>query len=79
MSAVSVMQALLIDGAPALVTNGTGGTSAGNAAAGSKSASADGEDLVIKPATGADKAGAGILTALVLCGVVGGIGFMVTG
>ncbi|TVY31561.1 Mannan endo-1,6-alpha-mannosidase, partial [Lachnellula occidentalis] len=55
MSAVSVIGALLIDTAPALVTNTTGGTSTGNAAAGGKSASADGSDLVITPATGADK------------------------
>lgn len=78
MSALSVIQGLLIESAPALVTNTTGGTSVGNNAAGSKSSvSADG--LTSKPVTGADKAGAGILTAVILCAVVGGIGFMVAG
>ncbi len=71
---------MLIDDAPELVTNTTGGTSTGNANAGSgsgSSSSTDGE--AVKPATGADKAGAGILTALVLSGVLGGIGFMIMG
>ncbi|KAE8442012.1 hypothetical protein EG329_003913 [Mollisiaceae sp. DMI_Dod_QoI] len=80
MCALSIMQAMLIDDAPELVTNTTGGTSTGNANAGSgsgSSSSTDGE--AVKPATGADKAGAGILTALVLSGVLGGIGFMIMG
>lgn len=77
MSALSVVQSLLIDQAPALVTNSTGGTSKGNSAAGGSSTDSSG--VVEKPVTGGDKAGAGILTALVLCGVVGGIGFMVVG
>lgn len=77
MSALSVIQALLIDQAPELVTNSTGGTSVGNAAAGGSTTNSDG--IVEKPVTTGDKAGAGFLTALVLCGVVGGIGFMVVG
>ncbi|KAG9233368.1 glycoside hydrolase family 76 protein [Amylocarpus encephaloides] len=67
MSALSVIQSMLIDDAAELVTNSTGGTSVGNSAAGS---------TVI---TTADKAGAGILTAVVLAGVMGGVGLMVTG
>jgi mannan endo-1,6-alpha-mannosidase len=77
MSALSVVQSLLIDEAPDLVTNSTGGTSKGNSAAGGSSTDSSG--VVEKPVTTGDKAGAGILTALVLCGVVGGIGFMVVG
>ncbi|CZR64307.1 probable mannan endo-1,6-alpha-mannosidase DCW1 precursor [Phialocephala subalpina] len=79
MSALSVIQAMLIDEAPELVTNTTGGTSVGNANAGSGSTTSSTTGTVITPATGADKAGAGILTALVLSGVLGGIGFMVMG
>jgi mannan endo-1,6-alpha-mannosidase len=77
MSALSVIQSNLITQAPELVTNDTGGTSVGNAAAGSGS-SGD-SATVITPATGADRAGAGILTALLLAGVLGGVFFMVTG
>lgn len=69
---------MLIDSAPELVTNTTGGTSVGNSNAGTGS-SATAAGTVITPATTADKAGAGILTALVLSGVLGGIGFMITG
>jgi mannan endo-1,6-alpha-mannosidase len=78
MSALSVVQSNLIDDAAELVTNTTGGTSQGNAAAGTSSSTSDSE-TVITPATGGDKAGAGILTALMLCGLLGGVGFMVSG
>ncbi|KAG4416394.1 hypothetical protein IFR04_010440 [Cadophora malorum] len=76
MSALSVVQSMLIDEAPALVTNSTGGTSQGNVNAGSKSSSSS---EVITPATSGDRAGAGILTALVISGLLGGVGMMVTG
>jgi mannan endo-1,6-alpha-mannosidase len=77
MSALSVVQSMLIDQAPTLVTNTTGGTSAGNSAAGSGS---DGGSIeMVTPATSADRAGAGILTAVMVCGVLGGVGFMVSG
>lgn len=76
MSALSVVQSMLIDSAADLVTNSTGGTSAGNSAAGSVTDSSGGTDLVI---TGKDRAGAGILTAVVVSGVIAGVGFMVTG
>ncbi|EPE35901.1 Six-hairpin glycosidase [Glarea lozoyensis ATCC 20868] len=77
MSALSVIQSLLIDEAPALVTNMTGGTSAGNSAAGS--GSDDSSAGTITPATSADRAGAGVLTAIMVCGVLGGVGFMISG
>lgn len=76
MSALSVVQSLLIPKTVALVTNSTGGTSTGNIHAGQGS---DATGVVtIKPATGADKAGAGILTFLALVGCLGGVGFMVS-
>jgi mannan endo-1,6-alpha-mannosidase len=77
MSALSVIQSNLITQAPELVTNDTGGTSVGNAAAGS--GGSDDSSTAITPATGADRAGAAILTALLLAGVLGGVFFMVTG
>jgi mannan endo-1,6-alpha-mannosidase len=66
MSAMSIFQSLLIDQAPALVTNATGGTSEGNAAAGTDSGT-DSDGSLDLPVTSADKAGAGIVTTLVLC------------
>lgn len=71
------MQAMLIDHSPPLVTNNTGGTSKGNPNAGGAAPKSDGNKD--KPATGGDKAGAAILTALVLAGLLGGVGFMVFG
>jgi mannan endo-1,6-alpha-mannosidase len=76
MSALSVVQSLLINEAPALVTNSSGGTSQGNAAAGSKT---DGGVMTVSVITGKDRAGAGILTAIMVCSVLAGVGFMVTG
>jgi mannan endo-1,6-alpha-mannosidase len=77
MSALSVITANLIDQAPDLVTNTTGGTSKGNPAAGTQVN--EGEAMVISPSTEGDRAGAGILTVLVLCLLLGGIWFMVGG
>lgn len=78
MSALSVIQATLIGKAVNLVTNNTGGTSAGNPAGGSASAtSSDGS--MDTPVTSGDRAGAGFLTAVMVAGVLGGVGFMVMG
>ncbi|KAJ5046367.1 uncharacterized protein L3040_003611 [Drepanopeziza brunnea f. sp. 'multigermtubi'] len=66
MSALSVIQAMLIDEAPQLLTNTTGGTSQGDVNAGTGDDAS--EIVVITPATTADKAGAAILTAAVLAG-----------
>lgn len=78
MSALSVIQAMLIDQAPELYTNTTGGTSVGDSSAGTKSGSSA-SGTVITPATTGDKAGAGFVTALTIAGVLGGVGFMVMG
>ncbi|XMA07222.1 hypothetical protein WAI453_000013 [Rhynchosporium graminicola] len=75
MAAMSVVFTNLLaleDIAPPL-TRATGGTSEGNPDAGSKSVE---NPAAIKPATGADKAGAGILTTLLLVGVTGMFGWM---
>lgn len=76
MCALEVIQSLLVDQAPELVTNSTGGTSTGDYNAGGNT-----DTTVVaenKPITTADRAGAGILTALICLGVTFGIWFMVT-
>lgn len=75
MSALEVIQSTLIGQASAPVTNTTGGTSTGNYDAGSTSKDAAGVMNNWIPTTG-DKAGAGIVTAVILAGVVGGVGWM---
>jgi mannan endo-1,6-alpha-mannosidase len=78
MSALSVIQATLVNFAPTLLTNTTGGTSQGNPSAGT-SLQDSADPLAVLPPTNADRAGAGILTALLLVCTVAGVGFMVTG
>lgn len=81
MSALSVIQNQMIFDvvAPPLLTNTTGGTSQGNPAAGTGQQATVEPGIVGAPVTTAAKAGAGILTALVLCGFMGSVGFMVAG
>jgi len=55
------------------LTNSSGGTSVGNPNAGSQSVA---DPTAITPATTADKAGAGILTTLILISVTGLFGWM---
>lgn len=78
MSALEVIQNLLIHDRPAPYTNDTGGTSQGDASAGtsssSSSANLEEDDLTI---TGKDKAGSGIITAVVLAVLVGGSVWMI--
>ncbi|RAL64752.1 hypothetical protein DID88_001783 [Monilinia fructigena] len=78
MSALSIIQATLIGSAPDLVTNNTGGTSVGNSAGGSGSTT-NKDGPVDTPVTSGDRAGAGLLTAVMVAGVLGGVGFMVMG
>ncbi|KAH9826710.1 glycoside hydrolase family 76 protein [Teratosphaeria destructans] len=70
MNALEVVQGMLIDQVRGPLTMFTGGTSRGNPSAGTEG---DGNPSgKLKPITTADKAGAGILTALVLIGLLGG-------
>lgn len=73
MSVLEVVQSNLISQVPGPVTNATGGTSKGNYAAGSGSNSAIVNYDVI---TTGDRAGAGILTAVILIGLFGGSWWM---
>lgn len=75
MGALEVIQANLIQQSVAPVTQKTGGTSKGNAAAGSGSSS----DPTLPQSTigNKDRAGAGILTTLVLIWLLGGIWWMI--
>jgi mannan endo-1,6-alpha-mannosidase len=76
MNVLAAVSSLLIDQAGAPVTNSTGGTSAGNPNAGSQSDSFNGH---VTPPSSADKAGAGILTFVILGMAVGTFGWMSTG
>lgn len=78
MSALQIFGALLVADANELYTNSTGGTSVGNANAGSGSVSST-ADLTATTVTTAGRAGAGIITTLWLLGVLGGVWFMLSG
>ena len=78
MSALSVIQCMLLNSASPLLTNTTGGTSEGDPSAGT-SPQANSDPATILPATTGDKAGAGIVTVILLVSILGGVGFMVTG
>lgn len=70
MSALSVLGSVLMTAAIVPVTKDTGGTSKSDPSAGSGTTATP--TGVTKKITSADKAGAGILTVLIICGVVGG-------
>ncbi|KFY23310.1 hypothetical protein V493_05930 [Pseudogymnoascus sp. VKM F-4281 (FW-2241)] len=72
MAALEVIQSTLIGQTSGPVTNSTGGTSPGDYNAGTKRKGADALLNNWIPTTG-DKAGAGVLTAVVLAGLIGGI------
>lgn len=75
MAALEAIQSNLITEARAPVTNSSGGTSQGNPTAGIDDPSAQNPNS-IGPATAGDKAGAGILTVLVISGIVGGLAWL---
>ncbi len=75
MAALEVVQSLLISQSKAPLTNFTGGTSIGNPAAGLDDPSAQDPTAMTAPTTG-DKVGAGILTAAVAVGILGGLGWL---
>lgn len=74
LAALEVIQANLAQKAPAPVSQKTGGTSKGDAAAGSGGASAP--EVKLDAITTADKAGAGFITAAVLISFIGGTWWM---
>jgi len=76
MDALGAVSSLLIDSALPPLTNATGGTSLGNPNAGSQS---DNFEDNFTPVTTGDKAGAGILTFLILAAASGTFGWMSTG
>ena len=78
MGALSVIQANLITNATAPVSQKTGGTSKGDASAGTNDPNEGNPAAPRNPITSKDKAGAGILTTLSLIGVVGGCWWMVS-
>ena len=70
MSALEVVQGLLIDYVAGPVSQTTGGTSKGDPSAGT--GPKHGPNAAPAPVTTADRAGAGIMTAIVLSMIVGG-------
>ncbi|KAH8668720.1 cell wall glycosyl hydrolase [Xylariales sp. PMI_506] len=74
MNALNAVMVMLVDEAAAPYTSTSGGSSVGNANAGSSSS--DDIDALSEITTG-DRAGAGILTALILGGLLSGIGLMI--
>jgi mannan endo-1,6-alpha-mannosidase len=74
LAVLEVVQSNLIMNVVGPVTNATGGTSKGNPAAGSGTSSSS--PITFNTITGGDKAGAGILTTLVLVGMFGGAWWM---
>lgn len=77
MAMLEIVQSNLVDGAPGWVSAVKGtGSSKGDINAGTGQ-TADAGDMASDPVTTADRAGAGILTALTLIGIVGGMTFMV--
>ncbi|KAF2083359.1 glycoside hydrolase family 76 protein [Saccharata proteae CBS 121410] len=75
MAALEVMGTALIATVAGPVTNNTGGTSQGDPNAGSSDNAHT--PIAYDPISTGDKAGAGILTALILSGIVGGAWWMV--
>ncbi len=76
MNVLAAVSSLLIGDSPPPVTNATGGTSKGDPNAGMHSDNFKGE---LPPVTVGDKAGASILTIIMLASVVGTMGWMSTG
>ena len=73
MSALEVIQSGLIDLVPGPVSRRTGGISKGDASAGS-----GGDNIFYSPITTGDRAGAGILTFIILLGLIGGTWWLVS-
>jgi mannan endo-1,6-alpha-mannosidase len=76
MNVLGAVSSLLISQSKVPLTNSTGGTSKGDANAGTHSDSFTGEQREL---TTGDRAGAGVLTALILVSAVGTFGWMSTG
>ncbi|ODV90804.1 glycoside hydrolase family 76 protein [Tortispora caseinolytica NRRL Y-17796] len=75
MSALEVTQNLLIDRLPPPLTADTGASSTGDYSAGTTKHDSNG--VAIHPSTTADRAGAGVVTAVVLLAVLGGCWWIV--
>lgn len=78
MAALEIFQVHLIDQVKPRVTNSTGGTSKGDPDAGTGTSDEASLGMGGPPITTADRAGAGILTAIVIIATVGGAYFMVS-
>lgn len=73
MAAMEVIQSNLVQKTAGPVGNKTGGTSVGDPSAGSNTGQ---EPIMFSPLTTADRVGAGIVTTLILVGILAGAWFM---
>lgn len=73
MSALEAIQSNLIDLVPGPASQGNGGISKGDVSAGT-----GGDNIFYSPIKTSDRAGAGILTFIVLSGLIGGTWWLVT-
>jgi len=78
MSALEVIQGTLIQNVEGPLSNKTGGTSQGDSSAG-LSGNGDTYGVTYPPITTGDKAGAGILTLLIIAGMLGGAWWLIVG
>ncbi|KAL3420983.1 cell wall glycosyl hydrolase [Phlyctema vagabunda] len=78
MAALEIVQSHLVANSATFASQVQGtGNSTGDVNAGGSATSNTADELTSTPVTTADRAGAGILTAIVLCGVIGGSAMMV--
>ena len=77
MNALDIFMYTLVGNAKAPYTSKTGGTSKGDPGGGNTDANDNDGTPKRKAITGADKAGAGILTFLFVAGIIGGVSFLV--
>ena len=79
MSALEMLGSLLVQESTAPVTAKSGGISHGDPSAGTSGDTSDATGAPkLDPVTTADKAGAGVLTALLIVGMLGGTWWMVS-
>lgn len=79
MSALEVIQSNLINSVSGPVTNTTGGTSKGDASAGTSQGASTTPEILTSTITTGDKVGAALMTVIVVLNVVGAVVWMVIG
>ncbi|GLA17039.1 hydrolase 76 protein [Aspergillus niger] len=78
MAALEVVQANLLQANPGPLTHTTGGSSQGNSAAGTQASDSSRDPSELRPITTSDRIGAGVVTGVTACLVLGVTAFMVS-